>query len=74
MRPLLIPYAIDVERHVAVSASDIAEMMEDSSSTVRLQATAHLSTRTRRPIKFTCPACGQQLYPHAPVFNGTRYF
>ncbi len=74
MRPLLIPYAIDVERHVKVSATDIAEMMEDPSSTVRLQATAHLSTRTRRPIKFTCPACGQQLYPRAPVFNGTRYF
>lgn len=43
MRPLRIPYAVDVERHVKISASDIAEMMEDPSSTVRLQATAHLS-------------------------------
>lgn len=74
MRPLLIPYAIDVERHVTVSAADIADMMEDPSSTVRLQATARLNTRMRRPLKFTCPACGQQLYPHAPVFNGSRYF
>lgn len=35
MRPLLIPYAIDLDRDVQISADEIAEVMLDPRSTLR---------------------------------------
>lgn len=74
MRLLLVPYAIDIERGVKISAEEIGCLMEDPSSTLRLQATARLDTASRKALQYICPACGSQLYPHAPRFGGGRYY
>ncbi|WNJ87941.1 hypothetical protein [Bosea sp. 685] len=74
MRELRIPYAIDIENNTNISAADIAALMEDLRSTIRLQATAHVRTRARWPRHFVCPMCRQPVYPHAPSFTGRRHF
>ncbi|KFC74797.1 hypothetical protein FG93_00976 [Bosea sp. LC85] len=74
MRELRIPYAIDMENNTMISAENIASLMEDPRSTVRLQATANVWTKSRRPLQFVCPMCRQQVYPHAPSVRGKRYF
>lgn len=73
-RELLIPYAIDRERDVRISADEIAAIMSDLRSTVRLQATASADTVARRAMRLSCPACNQRLYPHAPTVDGGRYY
>lgn len=74
LKPLRIPYAIDLDADEEISAEDIAEAMDDLTSDIRLRATATKNTTARRTMRFVCPACGQQVYPHAPAYNGTRYF
>lgn len=74
MHRLLIPYAIDVGRNISVSATDIGEIMSDVRSTHRLQSTARHDTNVRKALRYECPACGGQIYPHAPVRPGGRYF
>lgn len=74
MRPLMIPYAINESRQEIVSAENIAEIMEDYRSTIRLQATARKNTATRRIVSYVCPACGTPLYPHAPRSTGRYYW
>lgn len=73
-RALLIPYAIDLDRDVMISADEIAGLMDDVRSTVRLRATAYVDTNSRQALRLACPACGQRLYPRAPIFKNSRYF
>jgi hypothetical protein len=73
-RELLIPYALDLERDVRISADDIAVIMSDPRSTIRLQATASSDTKSRKALRFGCPACGQKLYPHAPTTKNGRHY
>jgi hypothetical protein len=74
MKPLRIPYAIDLETNRRISADEIAEMMTDPRSTIRLRATASKDTLARKALRLSCPACSQQLYPHAPRLSEARYF
>lgn len=73
-RELLIPYALDLERDGRISADEIATIMSDARSTVRLQATASADTISRKALRFSCPACGQKLYPHAPTAKHGRHY
>lgn len=73
-RDLLIPYALVATSGVRITASELAEQMADPRSPLRLQATADRDTERRRAIRFSCPACGHAVYPHAPVVRGGRYF
>jgi len=74
MKPLRIPYAIDPDSDRRISAEEIAEIMNDPRSTIRLRATARADTTARKALRLTCPACAQQLYPHAPRLAEARYF
>lgn len=73
-RDLLIPFALVAQGGVKITASELAEQMADPRSQLRLQATADRDTERRRAIRFSCPACGHAVYPHAPVVRGGRYF
>lgn len=74
MRPLLIPYAIDIDRDVKISADEIAELMLDPRSTLRLQATAYADVGSRKMLPFICPACAQRVYPRAPTRSDGRHY
>ena len=74
-RTLLIAYAKNEDTQRTVSAAEIAHLLQDARDQTRLRSTALHDTRERKRTPFTCPACFQLVYPHAPrVKPGGRYF
>ncbi len=57
-----------------MDADEIAEIMTDVRSDIRLRATARHDTNARKAARFQCPVCFGRLYPRAPAQPGYRYY